>query len=891
MKWYRWPLDLLLRRRRTAEFQREISFHIAERTDDLMERGLSRAEAMREARRRFGRPGNQVAERRQFNLFLWMESVGADIRYAVRALRHSPVFAIVAILSLGLGIGANTAIFSLYDALVLRSLPVEAPHELLQVTFGEGRTSFTNPLWEEFRDRQEVFSGTFAFGNPTFNLADGGEVRYVPGYWVSGDFFRTLGVLPVAGRLLTDSDDFRGCPAVAAISFGLWQREFNGALDAVGRSINLNGHPFDVVGVVEPDFSGVHVGNAIDVYTPLCTQPITSNRDYLDMRSAWFLYVLGRPDRDIGPDRVGAAVSAISTGVFEATVPQNWNSENQERHRSHVFDVRPAANGVSGLRNQYGTALLVLMGGVGAVLLIACANVANLLLARATRRQHEVAIRRAIGSGRGRLVRLLLIESLLLSAVSALVAVLFAQWASYFLVGMLSANGSVWLDLSLNGRVLLFAVAVATLTGLVFGLAPAWRVTDVAPQAAMRTAGRNMVGARGRFAIGKALVVGQLALSLSLVVGAGLLIGTLTQLYTVDTGFDPEGVLLVEIDKQNAGLSPEEARVLDVQILEGLRAIPGVQSASAALLTPISNTMWNNYTEVDGYEPAEKRETLTWLNRTSDSYFETMSTSLRAGRDFDSRDRPGSVEVAVINQTMATKFFAEPNPIGRQFRIVPSGRDPETYEVIGVVADTKYGSIDEETRPIAYLALAQEEADGWGTLVYQVRSDNSPTSLIPAITDLIGIANPNISIKYTTLAEDVAASLTRPRILAVLSGFFGIVALLLATIGLYGTLAYRVNNRRNEIGLRLALGAARKRVVGMVMGEVGGLVLAGLALGVAGAIASAKLLRTFLFGVEATDPATIVLSSLVLAIVAFAAGALPAWNAARLDPMATLRDE
>jgi predicted permease len=439
-------------------------------------------------------------------------------------------------------------------------------------------------------------------------------------------------------------------------------------------------------------------------------------------------------------------------------------------------------------------------------------------------------------------------------------------------------------------RVLGFTLLVATCTGILFGLAPAWRTTGVAPQAALRTAGREIADRRGRFAAGKLLVIGQLAMSLILVVGAGLLIGTLTRLQTVNTGFNRDGVLLVSADKRNADYSPEESRVVYQELLERMRALPGVRSASASRITPIGNSSWNMYVEVDGYEPADERETLVWMNSVSDAYFTTLETPFRAGRDFDSRDASGSVQVAMINETMARKFFAEPQPLGRHFRVTRPGEETETYEVVGVVADTRYDAIDEETLSIAYFPLGQER-EPWGVLRLQLRTDGPPTALISAVTNLIADVHPRISVRFTTLADDVAASLTRPRLLALLSGFFGAVALLLAMIGLYGTLSYRVASRRNEIGLRLALGAARTRVLGMVLGEVGRLTAVGITIGIVAALVSARILASFLYGVTATDPATLVLSALILAVVAMAAGALPALHAARLDPMKTLREE
>ncbi len=830
---------------------------------------------------------NPGRHERGLGMRLWVESLFSDIRYAVRSLRRSPGFALVAILSLGLGIGANTATFSLYNAVVLRTLPVERPEELVRVTYGDGRDSFTNPLWEAFRDQQDMLAGAFAFTTHRFNRSTGGEVRDALGYWVSGDLFRVLGVRPAAGRLLSESDDYRGCPPVAVISYAYWQREFGGDLDAVGRTVMLDGENFELVGVLDPTFSGVVVGISGDIYTPICTLPYAN---MLEHRSTWFLSVLGRRSHGVSPQQTTARLAQISQPVFEATVPPAWDAEGQGRYRAYTFAVEPAPNGVSDLRDRYSGAIQVLMAVVGVVLLIACGNMANLLMARATRREHEMAIRRAIGSGRGRLVRQLVTESLLLSFSSIIVAVLFATWAGNFLLAMISPGGSLWLDLSLDVRLLSFAFAVATVTGVLFGLAPAWQASGAAPQAALRTAGRSGTDRLGRFATGRVLVIGQLALSLNLVVGAGLLLGTLTHLLTLDTGFNRNGLLVASTDMSNAGYSSEELRSIHDELLRRMRSLPGVRSASEAQIMPFGGTSMNNHIEVDGYTPTDREETLVWYNFASDGFFATLETPLLAGRDFQSSDNQDAPLVAVINESLANRFFSGAEPLGQHFRMKAGSDETETYEVIGVVADTKQNTIEEVPQPIAYFPLEQVPYNRASTN-FQLRTDAAPATLIPTVTRLIADQHPRISVRFNTLESQVAASLMRPRLLAVLAGFFGAVALVLAMIGLYGTLAYQVASRRNEIGLRLALGAKRSRLLRMVFCEVGRMVAIGLVIGVALTFATTRLLGSLLFGVQATDAETLIVSAIVLSAVALAAGAMPAWRAARLDPMMVLREE
>jgi predicted permease len=853
--------------------------------------GMGEAEARRQARLRLGGAGVQKERTRERDVLPWLESLAADVRYALRSLRANPGFTLVAVLSLGLGIGANTAIFSLVDAVMLRPLPVSRPEELVQVTMGPGDETFTNPVWEELRDRQDVFSGAFAYGDRRFDLAGGGEVRAVDGAWVSGGFFNTLGVSPAAGRVTGPADDFRGCPAVAVIGHGFWQSEYGGAAGAVGRTVSLDGHPFEIVGVAAPGFTGVEVGKAAQVYAPLCAKVVVDGADRgLDHRSYWFLHVVGRLREGTTAEAARARLAALAPAVFGATVPPDWDAEGKREYLKNTLDVVPAANGQSALRSRYSEALLALMMVVGTVLLIACANVANLLLARAAARRREVAVRLAIGAGRGRLVRQLLTESLLLALLGGVVGLVFASWAGGLLVRLLSTrSNAVRLDLSVDARLLAFTLAVSTATAVLFGLAPAWRATRVDPHAAMQATGRSVAEGHSRLTLGRALVVGQIALSLVLVLGAGLLLGTFRRLATLDPGFRSDGVLLAAVDLRNARLPDERLVGVKREILETVRAVPGVRSSSASALTPVSGSGWNGRVVVDGYVPAGQYDDLVFLNAVSDGFFATLGTPLLAGRDFDRGDAAGAEPVAVVNEAMARKFFGGASPVGRRITWEDGPQSEKPLLVVGVVGNTKYGNLREETQPQMFLPLEQDE--GGPTLNLELRTPGPPASLVPAVTAaVVGIA-PGISLRYATLREQVDASLTQERLLASLSGFFGGLALLLAAVGLYGTMAYSVARRRGEIGIRIALGAARARVVRLVMGDVGRMVLAGVAIGALAAALVVRRVAPFLFGLAPSDPATWALSALTLAVAAVAAGALPAWRAARVDPMDSLREE
>jgi predicted permease len=821
-----------------------------------------------------------------------LDGVVQDIRYALRSLRASPGFALVSILSLALGIGANTAIFSLIDSVMLKSLPVNHPEELVQVTLEERSASFTNPIWEELRNRQDMFSSLMAYGSTRFNLAEGGEARNVPGVFASGSYFTTLGVKPVIGRTFTFDDDKRGCPGMAVISYDFWQRQYGGDASVVNKTISLDGHPFPILGVIQPGFLGTDVGSSNDVYVPICTEPAFREFSSLDRRSNWWLRVLGRPKPELGERGALARLKTLAPGIMEATTPQNQRGELQARYRRHIFELQPAANGLSFIRTQYRPALITLMVVVGVVLLIACANVANLLLARATARQREIAIRMALGSGRSRVIRQLLTESLLLSVTGALLGVLFAQWAARLLVTFLNTSrGNVVLDLAVDLRVLAFTSAVAIATGVLFGLAPAWRGTRVAPQSAMKENSRGMTQDRAKLGLGKLLVAAQVALSLVLLVGAGLLVGTFRKLQALNPGFEPDHVLIVNSDFRNSKVAKEARLAMFEDVLTRLRAIPGVRAATAVDNTPISGSSWNDDVVVDGFTPKDERDSLVWYYETQPGLFATLGIPMVAGRDFDDRDRVGAPKVAIVNQTMANKFFHGANPVGKTYRVRGSGNQlSEPVEIIGVVKDAKYRSLREDNLPIAYIAMKQAAAP-FSFVVFELRAQGSAADLIPGVKSVMEQSHREAVLTFQTLSTQVAESLTRERLLATLSGFFGALALLLAAIGLYGVMSYNVARRRGEIGIRMALGAEQARVLRMVLREVASIVALGLAAGAAVALGTTHLVWTLLYGLDARDPATIGIAAMLLAAVAALAGFIPARRASQLDPMVALREE
>ena len=815
-----------------------------------------------------------------------------DVRYALRALRSSPGFAAIAILSLALGIGANTAIFSLINAVILKTLPVSHPEQLVELGMKtEDGIWFTNPIWEQVRDRQDVFSGVFAYSPIRLNLAVGGEVRNANTSWVSGDFFRTLGVNPLLGRMIADADDKRGCPVIGVLSYDFWQREYGGTADVFDRRLTLNSHPVRIVGVAPPGFTGIQVGEAVDIYMPLCGEgTIVRENSALDKRANWWLWIFARLKPGIGEQQALARLNTLAPQIFAATLPPNYPSDAQKYHLSRRFELLPGANGFSDVRREYKAALYTLMVVVGVVLLIACANVANLLIARAAIRRREIAIRMAIGAGRARLIRQLLTESVLLSSMGAILGVLFAQWASRMLVQFLStSNSTVVLDLSIDVRVLAFTTAVAIATGILFGLAPAWQGTRVDPNSAMKANARGVVESHAGLSLGKMLVAAQVALSLVLLTGAGLMLKTFAKLATLDTGFDKNQVLLIRVDPRYASVPPDRRLPLYQELQRRLAAVPGVRSASFADITPVSGSFSSQIVHVDGYIAKSREDSVVWINSISAGFFATMETPFIAGRDFDAHDTLQAPLVAVVNESMANKFFGSPrDAVGKTFR-QGWNEISSPIQIVGVVKDAKYRSLRAEGEAIAYYPLSQLPPMRWANFL--LRANGPATSLIPGVKAAVDEVNHDITLQFRTLSVQLDESLGRERLLATLSGFFGALALALAVIGLYGVMSYNVARRRNEIGIRMALGAEQARVLRMVLGEVAILIVAGLALGLAVAVFSTRLLASFLYRLEPNDPTTLVTACVVLAVSAVVAGFLPARRAANLDPMTALREE
>lgn len=829
-----------------------------------------------------------------------LDGLFQDLRYALRTLHKSPGFAAVAILSLALGIGANTAIFTLIDALALRALPVSHPEELFQVMMGKrSYMGFTNPTWEHLQDRQDVFSGIFAYSRWAFNLSAGGQACSVDGNYVSGQYYDTLGVRALLGRTLKPGDDTRGCAGGAVLSYGFWQREYGGRTDIVGKPISIDRHPIEIVGVTQSGFNGTEVGGSADVTLPLCAVAVigSGRPGMLDINfyPVGWLQVMGRLKHGVSASQATARLKALAPQIYKSALDQNrlaredgrrLGPEAREEYLRRTFDTEPAGNGISYLRRQYAQALNVLMTIVGVVLMIACANVANLLLARGASRQREIAIRMAVGVSRRRLIRQLLTESLLLSGVGAMVGVLFAEWGAGLLVRFLH----VPLDIALDARVLAFTAGIAVLMGLLFGIAPAWRGTRVDPQSAMKANARGVIEG-SKIGLGKVLVMAQLALSLLVIVGAGLMLSTFWKLISLDAGFDRGHVLLVNADLRAGKYPPEEWSRVYQEMLNQLRLIPGLHSASVSSITPVCHCRWAGEVVVEGYTSKSRDDAMISFNNVSDGYFETVGTSIIAGRDFNRLDTATSMKVAIVSQSMARKYFGATNPLGRHFRLQNGNTPAAPIEIVGIVKDAKYGSLRDEPSPFAFIPWSQGGAPGPLSGFELRAAGGSPSGLISGVKAAIARVNRDVSIEFQILASKVDDSIQRETLLATLLGFFGVLTLLLVTIGLYGVMSYNVARRRNEIGIRLALGAEQSRVLRMVLSEVVILIAIGLMAGFSMALATTRMVASFLYGLEPNNPWTLGGAAALLAMVAAIAGYLPARRASRLDPMTALRDE
>lgn len=801
-----------------------------------------------------------------------------DLRFAIRMLRKSPGFTLTAVLSLALGIGANTAIFSLIDALLLRMLPVRDPQQLVELfILIEGRRidSFSYPVVRILSERASMFSGLCGFSGTAFNAGPPGTATRTAGAWVSGAYYETLGVQPALGRMLTRDDDQPGAAPVAVLSYSYWEGSYARDPGVIGRSILLEGRPVTIVGVSAPGFNGANVGQVADITVALGVLPrVTPESAARIAADSQWLRILARPKPGISLSQAKAGLAVLWPQLVENAVTPIKNPVTRRVMLASTLDVSPGGTGWSSLRNQFGRPLLVLMTVVAAVLIIACANVANLLLARAAARQREIAIRLAVGAGRGRLIRQLLTESVLLSAIGAAAGILFAYSGSRFLLRLISTGRpeAIVLDLRPDLRVLLFTSLVALVTGILFGLAPAFRATAV----------RGPSASRGRLA--HALVITQVSLSLLLLVGAGLFVRTLQNLQNLDTGFRHDGVLLINVDPRASGYKDVRLAAVYRKLLDQLGSLPGVASVSLSINTPLSGGIISFPVQAEG------QSRTAHFNSISPRYFETLRTPIVAGRDFTVRDDAAAPKVAIVNEEFVRRLIPEGNPLGKRVSLIE--HDPEWHdvEIVGVARNATAFNIREPAPPAIYIPFF-ESLTSMARATIEVHAVGSLSQAASAVRRQIHARLPDTPVQLQAFTAQVSRALVQEQVMASLAGFFGVLALGLAAIGLYGLIAYRVLRRTGEIGIRMALGARRGDVLWLVLQDAVRLVAAGVLFGLPAAWAASRLVSSMLFGVTATDPGTVSGALALLSAAALFAAFIPAVRAARVEPMTALRNE
>ncbi len=891
--------NLFRKNRVERDLDREASSYVEALTREKIAAGQSPEEARRQALVEFGGVEQVKEQVREARAGALLDQLWQDVRYGLRTLRASPGFATVAVLTLALGIGANTAIFSLLNAVTLRALPVEEPGELAEIRmvvrkprtgqFNGRRPELTNPQWELIRQRQQGFSAVMAWHTASFNLAERGEDRIIDNsLFVSGDFFRVLGVRPWAGRLFAAADDQRGCSSPGVVlSYPFWQREFGGERSAIGKTMAINSYRFEIIGVTPPEFFGVEVGRQFNLAIPICSDALLSPENArLDRRDGWWLAAMGRLKPGWNFEQATAQLTAISPALYEETLPTTYNPDDVTNYKALRLGAEPAATGVSVLRNNYGMPLVLLLAATGLVLLIACANLANLLLAQASAREREMAVRQALGASRGRIARQLLTESLLLALGGALLGIWLAGALSRAAVTMISVEANpAFVDLQPDWRVLSFTGVLAVLACVLFGIAPALRATRAAPAAAMN-AGSRGTASRERFGLRRVLVVSQVALSLVLLAGALLFARSLRNLMTVDTGFAQDGILQLHVTVR----APVERRhAIREEVLVQLRGLPGVVGAASSTHEPLGGNRWDDEVYTEG--PGGQKSTNTYFNAVSTDYFRTLSIPVLAGRAFSERDTLASAKVAILNESLARALFEGADPLGRTvWSEVRPGQTRELLEVVGIVKDNKYESLRAEMYPTIFLPVAQtDRAREFNAIL--IRTGLPLGTLTGSVKQSLTQASPTANFHFHVYKEQILESLVQERLMAALTGFFGLLAAVMASLGLYGVMSYAVARRNNEIGIRMALGAQRSDILGMILREAGMLLGVGLLLGTGLSLLATRATRALLFGLEPHDPLTLALAAVLLAAVAVAASYLPARRAARLDPMAALRLE
>ncbi|MGD0364884.1 MAG: ABC transporter permease [Bryobacteraceae bacterium] len=828
-----------------------------------------------------------------------------DLRYAIRTLTRSPLFTAVAVLSLALGIGANTSIFSLLDQVLYRSLPVRDAKALVVLHVDDhspGMSSsdnsesvFSYPMYRDLRDRGTVFNGVVARAGVAVSVSWNGQTERAGAEIVSGNLFQALGVSAAIGRTLAPEDDGApGAHPVVMLSHDYWVRRFGGEPGVLNSKVAINGHPMIVVGVAPAAFRGVLSGNNPEVYVPIAMKrEVTPTWDGLTDRRTRWLNILARLKPGVSPERAQAAMQTVYRPIIESEVKENPVHSKRAEHLivSQKLELEPAAQGINQLRQQWEKPLVALMALVGLVLLIACANVANLLLARAASRRREMAIRLALGAGRRSLLRQFLIESLVLALAGGLLGLLVSVWTTSALLRILPTDATGgWIAATLDVRMLLFTLALSVFTGLLFGLAPALQASRAEVASTLREQPAALASAGGAARFRRILVVVQLALSLLLLVGAGLFARSLFNLLRVDPGFRTERLLTFAVDPSLNGYTKERGFALFHDLQERLARLPGVAAAGAASPGPLTHSNRSSNITVEGYQAREDEDMDVARHAVGPGYFHALGTPVVRGREVTERDLASPDKVVVVNEAFVRRFFGDRNPLGRHMMFGAGDKHLPDREIVGVVRDFKHASLRETPKPAVYSTYTNE--DSLGRMEFYVRGEGDTASLGGQIRRLVQQMDAGLPVFDMQPVEiQVAESVEIDRLIAILSCAFGLLATVLAGIGLYGVVAYTVARRTAEIGIRVALGAVPRDVLWLVMKDVGMLVIFGLAIGLPVALALGRLVESELFGLKAADPLIYAGASLALVLVAALSGLIPSSRAARIDPIVALRHD
>jgi predicted permease len=822
-----------------------------------------------------------------------------DIRYALRNLRRTPLFTAIALFSLALGIGANSAVFTIADQVLLRFIPVKFARQLVYFTspgpqsgFVLGENRFSYPMFQEFRDHNTVFDGVAARFNTQLNLTYANRSERIQAELVSGTWFETLGLTTIVGRPLTRDDDrLPGAHPVTVLTYDYWKSRFKGNPAILNQTVLLNGNPMTVVGIAAPGYHGFDPGARVDALVPtMMKKQMTPTWDGLFDRRVIWLQLVGRLRPGVTERRAEASLEPYYHGllIMEMAAMKFRSESSRVRFATKPLIFVPAAKGVSDLRDEFTNPLLILSGIVGLLLLIACANVANLLLARAVGRQKEIAVRLAVGASRFRLVRQLVAESLILSLAGGAIGILFAWWTGSALLGLLADSANLPLTANPDLRVLGFTLALSALSGIVFGLAPALQATSPKLALTLKDQAGHVSAGGAHVRLRKALVVSQVALSLIMLIAAALFSRSLHNLKSLELGFRQEGLLSFSLDPSLANYQPERIRRFAEDVRQRVASVPRIQSAAVGVVSLIAGDQEMKTIFIEGYQAKEDENLNPWFDTVSPGYFSTLGIPLIAGRDFTARDRMGAPRVAIVNDVFANDWFPHQSPIGRRFGIGHAAK--ADIEIVGVVRGSKYSKVDEKTPRVVYMAYAQDENPS--SLVVYARSAGDPKLAFATLRREVTALDPALPISnLRTMEDQLDESLSAQRVMASLSVFFGILATLLAAIGLYGVMAYTVTRRTREIGIRLALGAGRANLLTLVMREVAMLTLFGVALAIPAALALTRVVRSELYGIVPNDPVSILLAALVLTAVALLAGYIPANRATRIDPLRALRYE